>query len=340
MGHPWPLKCPISCPIHPFSSLLSLGLSLLLPLSWPCHSSLYSQSLSPERTPFSAVTVAPRPDLFPSPTTWTCPAEPAGHKALAPSLTSGPIGSSPPSGHARTFWDVLGSDPTQCPGPAPFLPPGACQGPLAPELPPAAGCPPAPGHLCGLSPGHQPELSCSEGDEGVLGAGPLQLFLGARSPGAPPWRSGEGLGQLQVPGAPWRRMPLCPAPVPRLQLEPGLSLSRWAPALTPCPGGWATGSPCPLLLARPAPGQHPLWLTDPGSRGSAAHPAPGPANAGGHPTPGPGPWVGPRQPRPFGHCGLEAWLPEPLRQARRTAGPVLALLATSGSLEASGRAAR
>lgn len=129
-------------------------------------------------------------------------------------------------------------------------------------------------------------------------------------------------------------------PAPRCRVHPGRSgwplclllfpiwslagtSALWAPALTPCPGGRATGSLYPGL-----PGQHPLWLTDHPVPRRRRPPDARPCQGGGHPAPRSGPWVGLRQPRPFGHCGLEAWLPPaPPGQPSRLPAPVLALLA-------------
>lgn len=131
--------------------------------------------------------------------------------------------------------------------------------------------------------------------------------------------------------------PLCPSLVPKLQLEPGLNLNALGSCPDTLPKGLGHSVPVPPAAARPgSEGSTHSGRRTTRSRGSTAHQTPSPARAGGHPTPRSGPWVGPRQPRPFGHCGLEAWLPPaPSGQPGRLPAPILALLATLGSPEAS-----
>lgn len=71
-----PSSCPCPGPFWPHP-----GLVILVCTVGPCPQS--GPLFLPSQWP-------PRPDLFPSPTTWTCPAEPAGHKAPAPASPQDP----------------------------------------------------------------------------------------------------------------------------------------------------------------------------------------------------------------------------------------------------------
>lgn len=95
----------------------------------------------------------------------------------------------------------------------------------------------------------------------------------------------------------------------------------WALALTPCPGGWATWSLYPLLLARPGSRQDRLWQTDHPARGGAAHPPPG-LPGWGYPTLGISASNGPVEPRLPGHCGWRPGFPSPHWATQQTASPI------------------
>lgn len=173
--HPWPLEHPVSCLVHPFSSWLSPASPSSCPCAVPVHSSLWSLSLSP--IPSFCHPLFPSPPLDMS---WIAP------RAVPPSLAPGPVGSRHPSCHALTFWVPWGLIPLSARGPAPFfLSPQELLGashPLGSYLEPGAHLPL--GHLCGPTPGHQPELSCSACAEVFLGSAPLRPFLGFH--GVPP----------------------------------------------------------------------------------------------------------------------------------------------------------
>lgn len=95
----------------------------------------------------------------------------------------------------------------------------------------------------------------------------------------------------------------------------------WALALTPCPGGWATWSLYPLLLARPGSRQDRLWQTDHPARGGAAHRPPG-LPGWGYPTLGISASNGPEEPRLPGHCGWRPGFPSPHWATQQTASPI------------------
>lgn len=152
--------------------------------------------------------------------------------------------------------------------------------------------------------------------------------------------SGRGVG-VEPPGARCTPavacLPLCPALVLGLGLEPGLNLSALGSGPDTLPRGLGHSVPVPPAAGSPRLlGQHRLWPTDHLVPHWRHPPGMGAARAWVTPPTGSGPWVGPRQPRPFGHCGLEAWLPPPPPgQPSRLPVPSLALLVTPGSPEAS-----
>lgn len=179
--------------------------------------------------------------------------------------------------------------------------PGArdCEG-LSTHLQPRAHL--APGHLRG------PTLTTNlcRASRRPAGRAP-HATLGTGSHGHPLEVLAEGRGGPQVhPAA--ACSPLWPALV--RELEPGLNLSALGSCPDTLPRGLGHSVPVPPAAARPAPRAAPALADRPPGR----EVVPG----RGHSTPGSGPWGGLRQPRPFGHCGLEAWLPSvPLGQPSR-----------------------
>lgn len=119
-----------------------------------------------------------------------------------------------------------------------------------------------------------------------------------------------------VPGA-WctlapARWPLCPTLVCGLGLEPGLNLSALGSGPDTLPRG--LGHLVPVPPAAGLPGV-PRAAPTPKSRPPnpmAAPPTRHPALPGqGYPTPGCRALGGPEAATPLGHCGLQAWLPQP-----------------------------
>lgn len=164
---------------------------------------------------------------------------------------------------------------------------------------------------------------------------PCSYPEGPKSPTVSPPGSSRSTGWVSL-WVPWRPGCCLPPDLPGSDAPAGTGTGTsvlWALALTPCPGGWATWSLYPLLLARPGSRQDKLWQTDHPARGGAAHRPPG-LPGWGHPTLGISASNGPVEPRLPGHCGWRPGFPSPPLGHPADCQPHLLPSATLGSPEA------